>query len=51
VFTLESIPPHKQAEESGDAQNAMVVVDARFPRTYSRSILGIKLTDVQLNQR
>jgi len=29
----------------------VVLIDARFPRTYQRQSLGLKLNDPQLNQR
>ena len=36
---------------SSNPDDPVVLIDARFPRTYHRQSLGFKLNDRQLNQR
>jgi hypothetical protein len=36
---------------AANPNDSVVLIDARFPRTYHRQSLGMKLSEPQLNQR
>lgn len=51
VYSLDAKAKADAVLEANPEDAAVVLVDARFPRTYNRQSLGFKLSETQLNQR